>query len=420
MAKPLTAKGIDALKPGASRQEIPDGSMPGLYLIVQASGVKSWAVRYRFKGKPKKHTLGTYPAIKLADARTLAAQVLTTVAEGRDPSEEKKQTKREAAEAVKDDVASAVTSFLNRYAEQHQRKASLKETKRYLENEAATAWEGRSIKSITKRDVIDLLDAAVDRGATVTANRLLAAVRRFFNWCAERGIVDASPVAGIKAPTAEKSRDRILSDKELGLVWKGAESIDWPFGPFIHLLILTGQRRDEIAGMRWSEIDMANATWTIPGDRTKNGKAHVVPLSPEAISLIEALPRMKDGEGDSAFVFSTTGKTAISGFSKAKAAVDKAITKLLKGDDEEDANEPPTIPNWRLHDLRRTMASGMARLGVPVHVVEKLLNHTSGTFSGIVGVYQRHDFGNEKREAAEAWGKHVAQLITGAGSETSQ
>ena len=129
---------------------------------------------------------------------------------------------------------------------------------------------------------------------------------------------------------------------------------------------------------------------------------------------------MKDGEGDSAFVFSTTGKTAISGFSKAKAALDKAIAKLLKGDDEEDANEPPTIPDWRLHDLRRTMASGMARLGVPVHVVEKLLNHTSGTFSGIVGVYQRHDFGNEKREAAEAWGKHVAQLITGAGSETSQ
>ncbi|MFS8035542.1 tyrosine-type recombinase/integrase [Xanthobacter sp. AM11] len=409
MAKPLTAKGIDALKPGTSRYEEPDGNMPSLYVIVQTSGAKSWAVRYRFKGKPKKHTLGTYPAIKLADARTLAAQVLTAVAEGRDPSEEKKQAKREAAHPVKDDIGSVVAMFLDRYAKPNQREDSFKETKRHLEKEAVKAWRGRSIKSITKRDVIDLLDAAVDRGATVTANRLLAAVRRFFNWCVERGIVDASPAAGIKAPTAEKSRDRILSDKELGLVWKGAESLDWPFGPFIHLLILTGQRRDEVAGMRWSEIDLANATWTIPGDRTKNGKAHVVPLSPGAVSLIEGLPRMKDGEGDSAFVFSTTGKTAISGFSKAKAALDKAIAKLLKGNDEADADEPPTIPDWRLHDLRRTMASGMARLGVPVHVVEKLLNHTSGTFSGIVGVYQRHEYADEKRQAIETWGEYVAR-----------
>lgn len=412
MAKPLTAKGIDALKSGASRQEIPDGAMPGLYLVVQTSSMKSWAVRYRSKGKPKKHTLGTYPAIKLADARTLAAQVLTAVAEGRDPSEEKKQAKREAAEGIKDDAASVMATFLERYAKPNQREETYKETKRHLEKEAAAAWKGRSIKSITKRDVIDLLDAAVDRGATVTANRLLAAVRRFFNWCAERGIVDASPVAGIKAPTAEKSRDRILSDKELGLVWKGAESLDWPFGPFIHLLVLTGQRRDEVAGMRWSEIDFTNATWTIPGDRTKNGIAHVVPLSPEAVAIIKGLPRMKDGEADSPFVFSTTGKTAISGFSKAKASLDKAIAKLLKGENEEateNEEETPSIPDWRLHDLRRTMASGMARLGVPVHVVEKLLNHTSGTFSGIVGVYQRHDFGNEKREAAEAWGNHVYQ-----------
>ncbi|MFG1299302.1 integrase arm-type DNA-binding domain-containing protein [Xanthobacter sp. V3C-3] len=418
MAAHLTVRGIDALKPTISRQEIADGYLTGLYLIVQPSGAKSWAVRYRSKGKPRKHTLGAYPGVKLADARILAAQVMTAVADGRDPSAEKKQAKREAAEGFKDDVMSVVEAYLERQAQKHLRKSSLRRVEGLLSNDVIAAWKGRSIKSITKRDVNELLDAAIKRGATVTANRLLAVVRHFFNWCVERDLIEKSPIAGIKAPTAEKSRERILSDEELGLVWKASDRLGWPFGPFVHLLILTGQRRDEVAGMRWSELDIANATWTIPRERVKNDKAHVVPLSPEAVAIIEGLPRMKDGEADSAFVFTTTGKTAISGFSKAKASLDKAITKLLKREDEEtsknEEEEAPSIPDWRLHDLRRTMTSGMARLGVPVHVVEKLLNHTSGTFSGIVSVYQRHEYADEKRQASEAWGSHVAQLTMSA------
>jgi len=425
MTKPLTVKGIEALKPSDVRREIPDGLMPGLYLIVQPSGAMSWAVRYRHNGTPKKHTLGGYPAIKLADARTLAGQALTGVAEGRDPSADKRQAKRDAAAAMKDDVGAVVDAFLERYAEPRLRDSSYKETKRLLEKDVVSAWKGRPVKAITRRDVIDLLDAAVDRGAAITANRILAAVRRLFNWCVERGIVDTSPVAGIKAPTAERSRDRILNDDELSLTWKAADGIGWPFGPFIQLLILTGQRRDEVAGMRWSELDLTNATWTMPAERTKNGVAHVVPLSPEAVAILSSLPRKKDGTADSPFVFTTTGKTPISGFSKAKAAVDKAISKLLKKQMEEartqageaaeevgDDEEAPSIPDWRLHDLRRTLASGMARLGVPIHVVEKLLNHTSGTFAGIVSVYQRHDFAAEKKEAAVAWDKHVASSAT--------
>jgi integrase len=236
----------------------------------------------------------------------------------------------------------------------------------------------------------------------------------------QRDLIEKSPVVGIKAPTDEKSRDRILNDEELGLAWKAADKLGWPFGPFVHLLILTGQRRDEVAGMRWSELDMATATWTIPRERAKNDKAHVVPLSPEAVALIKGLPRMKDGEADSPFVFTTTGDSPISGFSKAKAKLDRAIAKLLKGENEE-ANESekdaPSIPDWRLHDLRRTMTSGMARLGAPLEVVEKLLNHISGTFSGIVDVYQKHEYAKEKREAAEAWGKHVAGLNRTADTE---
>lgn len=410
----LTVKGIEALKPTASRQEFGDELVTGLYLIVQPSGAKSWAIRYRVNGKPKKHTIGPYPAVTLADARTLAKQGLAAVANGRDPSAEKKQAKREAAEGIKDDVASVVEAYLERQAQKHLRKSSLRRVEGLLSNDVIAAWKGRSIKSITKRDVNDLLDAAINRGAKVTANRLLAVVRHFFNWCVQRDLIEKSPIAGIKAPTDEKSRDRILNDEELGLAWRAADKLGWPFGPFVHLLILTGQRRDEVAGMRWSELDIASATWTIPRERAKNDKAHVVPLSPEAVAIIERLPRIKDGEVDSPFVFTTTGKTPISGFSKAKEAMDKAIAKLLKGENEQDA---PSIPDWRLHDLRRTMASGMARLGVPVHVVEKLLNHTSGTFGGIVDVYQKHEYADEKRQAIETWGEHVAALTRTADTE---
>ncbi|MFG1226514.1 tyrosine-type recombinase/integrase [Xanthobacter wiegelii] len=405
----LTVKGIESLKPTASRQEFGDELVTGLYLIVQPSGAKSWAIRYRVNGKPKKHTIGPYPAVTLADARMLAKQGLSAVANGRDPSAEKKQAKREAAEGVKDDVRSVVDAYLERQAQKHLRKSSLRRVEGLLSNDVIAAWKGRSIKSITKRDVNELLDAAINRGARVTANRLLAVVRHFFNWCVQRDLIEKSPVAGIKAPTDEKSRDRTLNDEELGLAWKAADKLGWPFGPFVHLLILTGQRRDEVAGMRWSELDIASATWTIPRERAKNDNEHVVPLSPEAVAIIKDLPRMKDGEVDSPFVFTTTGKTPISGFSKAKEAMDKAISKPLKGEYEEEG--APSIPDWRLHDLRRTMASGMARLGAPVHVVEKLLNHTSGTFGGIVDVYQKHKYASEKREAAEAWGKHVANLL---------
>ena len=182
MATPaLTVKGIESLKPRAFRQEIADGVVTGLYMIVQPSGAKSWAIRYRVNGKPKKHTIGSYPAVMLADARTLARQGIAAVANGRDPSAEKKQAKREAAEGIKDDVASVVDAYLERQAQKRLRKSSLRRVEGLLSNDVIAAWKGRSIKSITKRDVNDLLDAALDRGAKVTANRLLAVVRHFFN-----------------------------------------------------------------------------------------------------------------------------------------------------------------------------------------------------------------------------------------------
>jgi integrase len=166
----------------------------------------------------------------------------------------------------------------------------------------------------------------------------------------------------------------------------------------IQLLLLTGQRRTEVAGIRWSEIDLDKAEWTIPGTRTKNGEPHSVPLSDMALGIIKSLPRIKSNQG---FLFTTTSETHVTGYSRAKADLDKGI-----------AREGGDLPRWTLHDLRRTTASGMARLGINLPVIEKVLNHTSGSFAGIVGVYQRHHFSDEKRNALETWARFVQSLLT--------
>lgn len=184
-------------------------------------------------------------------------------------------------------------------------------------------------------------------------------------------------------------------DDELAAVWRGAEAIGWPFGPVIQLLILTGSRRGEIAGMTWREIDFEAKLWTLPKERSKNGVAHAVPLSNAALEILETLPRI---ESESGYVFTTTGRAPVDGFGAAKVRLDHLLLEAL--------------PAWRLHDLRRTFASSCARLCIAIHVVEKCLNHSSGTFRGIVSVYQKHDFANEQRAAMELWARHVEGLAS--------
>jgi integrase len=204
------------------------------------------------------------------------------------------------------------------------------------------------------------------------------------------------PCAGVKPPTAERARDRVLSDEELRLVWQAADKLGGAFAPLVKLLALTGQRRDEVARMRWEEVGIENRLWTLPAERTKNNQPHEVPLSNAALAILEKVPRVKE----SPFVLTTNGGASpASGYSKNKRRLDALL--------------PLDMPPWRLHDLRRTCASGMARLGINLPVIEKVLNHASGSFAGIVGVYQRHSFADEKRAALEAWGRHVEGLISG-------
>jgi integrase len=388
MKRPLTVRTVETARSGKARREIPDAHMPGLYLVVQPSGTKSWAVRYRHNGQTRKHTLGTYPAVDLKAARTLGGKALRTAAEGRDPGREKAQ----ARSAQRDTIERVSAQFIERHCRRANRPRTAQETERLLRLHVLPRWRGRIVHEITRRDVLDMLDRIVDGGAPIAANRALAAVRKMFNWAVARDIIAISPCAGVKPPTTERSRDRVLSDGELRAVWLAADEMRWPFGSLVQLLILTGQRRDEVARITWDELDLEQKLWTLPRERVKNDEAHEVPLSRKAISIISAMPRLGDR-----FVFTTNGKSPSSGYSKGKRRLDALL--------------PPDMPSWRLHDLRRTVASGMARLGINLPVIEKVLNHASGSFAGIVGVYQRHTFANEKRKALEAWGSFVQKIV---------
>ena len=396
MAKALTAVTLQNLRPSQARRELPDGLVRGLYFVLQPSGKASWAVRYRHQHKTRKLTLGTFPAIDLKSARDLASKALVKVAAGVDPAFEKKT---EAAARKNDAIEAVVDQFVERYAKANARR-SWPETERILNREIVSAWRGRSLSTVTRREVHDLLDAIVDRGSPITANRTLAAFRRLCGWAVDRDLIARSPCVGLRPPSTEHSRDRILTDVELRRVWEACGIIDWPFGPLVRLLILTGQRRDEVGALRWSEIDLDAKVWTLPKERAKNNVEHVVPLTERSIEILISLPRVEPPMGKPDHVFTTGGGRPVQGYSKAKHRLDAATS--IGGE---------TIAHWTLHYLRRTFASGCARLGVQLPVIEKVLNHVSGSFGGIVGVYQRHSFAEEKRAALNLWADHVHGLV---------
>ena len=385
----LNVRTVESLKPKSTRQEIPDGLLPGLYLQIEPTGSRSWTLRYRHGGRTRKFTLGKYPTLDLKTARELASKALRAVAEGRDPARERKLLRSAGA----DTVASVAALFVERHGRTY-RKRTYETATGMLNRHVLPRWGSRPLAEITRRDVIALLDDVVDGGSPVSANRVLAVVRRMFTWAIERDIVEASPCVGVRAPTPEVSRDRVLTDIELCAVWLAAERYGGPYGALVRLLILTGQRRNEVAQARWAEFDLEARLWSLPGERTKNQRPHTVPLPEAAIALLRSLPRIGDE-----FVLTTNGRVPAGGFGKHKARVDALL--------------PPDMSEWRLHDIRRTVATGLARIGAALPVIEKILNHVGGSFAGVVGVYQRHDFADEKRTALDHWTKHVERLVRG-------
>lgn len=404
MTKALTTRSVEQMKPDAkTRREIPDGLLTGLYLVVQpqaTTGAKSWAVRYRHGGRPRKLTLGSYPALELAEAREAARDALQAVAKGRDPASQKAAARQEAKEG-RDLFENVAAHFLARHADG---KRSRPEMERMLNHDILPKWRGRRIQDITRRDVVALLDGLQDRGIGTMTNRVFALIRKLFNWALSRDIVAASPCANLRAPVEEKSRDRTLTDDELRWMWAATGEIGYPFGPLVRLLAVTGQRRNEVAGMRRPEIK--DGLWSIPVERVKNKRPHDVPLSDFALDIMESLLKIV---GVKQLVFTTNGETAVSGFSSFKASLDKAMLALARKERGPDFE----LPRWTLHDLRRTAATGLQRLNIPPHVTEAILNHRDGIIRGVAAVYARHDYAGEKRIALEAWGRRLAAIVEG-------
>ena len=402
MAKALTPRSIEQLKPSEKRRELPDPALSGLYLVVQPSGAKSWAVRYRFGSKPRKLTLGKWPVVGLADARLAASEALAEVELGKDPGAIKVAQKAERAAQID---RNAFSAQFEQFASRHLSKLKTGwQNKAALETWALPRWNDRDVRTISRRDVIELLDDIMDEGKETTANRVRVYLSKFFGYLVERDVIEASPVLGIKPPAKEKSRERVLSDDEIRWFWQACENAGQPWGHLGKVLLLTGQRLSEVAEMTDAEI--AGDIWHLSADRTKNGRAHDVPLSQATLDSLAAVERIK---GPLGYVYTTNGQTSVSGFYKGR----NNIAKHMKEVAESELGEPVEIRRWTWHDLRRTAATGMARLGIPVRVTEAVLNHVSGTGGGIVAVYQRHDYADEKRNALDAWARFVESIVDG-------
>jgi len=299
----LTAAGVSRIKPPAVGQvDHFDTGYPGLALRISYGGSRSWVYFYRWQGKQKRLTLGPWPALELGQARDVWREARKRLAGGLEPI---------AAPPVlaADDFTSVVAEWLKRDQADNR---SHDEVKRILHKEVLPTLGRFRISEIGRRHVLDLIDAIADRGAVTLARRCHAHLHRLFRWSVGRGIIAANPMADLPKPGAEVRRKRVLSDVELVLAWNAAQQVGWPMGSAIQLLMLTAARRDEIGELRWTEIDRTCSEIRLEGERTKNGEPHTIPLSAFAQSLIDAVPRV----ADSPFVFTTTGTTPISGWSR--------------------------------------------------------------------------------------------------------
>jgi integrase len=378
-ARRLTDITLRRIKAAEKRQEIPDGLCPGLYLVVQAkTGNKSWAVRYRYQGRPKKLTLGNVEAIPLREARERARKAKEIVRAGRDP-------------AAHQDEEPTVAAVIEKFS--MLRLSQLKgggEFRRHLDREIIPVLGARPLRSIRRQDVANLLDDIVKRGAPVAANRALTALQMMMNWAADRYLEGVNPIARMRKPAKEKPRQRWLNDDEIREVWPALDQVGWPYGAGLKLVLLTAQRPGEVARMRWADINLDAATWLQHADATKTEEAILVPLSSMALDIIRSLPRLPGP-----FVFPTHTGAPRRGLGPGG----RAASKLAPG-----------VAHWTPHDLRRTAATQLGKLRVPDEIVDRILNHA---LPRVRGTYNVHSYLNEKREALELLSGRLEQITRG-------
>jgi integrase len=410
----LTQAAANNLKPPASgRLEVWDSQLPGFGLRISSSGLKTWQCLYRVDGKPVREKLGTVAQIpNVAAARELARASMTKARAGAHPvlerrqAEEETRRRKEEEEARKQNtLAAAIDRYLaERPADKSRRPMRAEyfvETSRTLTRDVKGSALGKwPLDQVTGDDVKRLV-RGIAKTAPSQGNHCLSYLSAFFGWAVDEGVIEKNPASGVKMPAQKVERERALSDDEIQSFWMGCDRIGWPFGPLAQLLLLTAQRRDELAHATWSEFDLDKQTWTLPGERAKNGRAHIVHLPPLAVEILAALPRLASKKG---WVF-TTGlggaDMPISGFGRGRQRIAGAMVEM-SGEE---------FAPWTLHDLRRSAATGMASLGIAPHVVDKILNHSSGKIAGVAKIYNRFEYLPERRAALEAWARHVESLI---------
>jgi integrase len=405
-------------------------------LVIQVSGHKAWALRFRRPdGRTGKLTLGPFDhmnelegdpvvgaPLTLAAARRLAADIMRQRALGRDvigdhmTAQRRRKTDHEQRAAQ--NFAVTARRFIVEYAQPQLRSWETSarllgfkpSTLEPMADGLAQRWRDKLVSEITADDIHDLVDEIRTKGtpglkvrtavSDSAARVALLRYSKFFSWAVQQRLATANPTAGVWRPAVGPARERVLSDAEIKWLWRAAGDLGEPFGPVLRLLLLTGQRRGEVGGMRWDELD--GDVWNLPASRTKNKRPHVVPLSRQAQELIASVHRVA-GAGH---VFTTDGESHAAGWSKIKRRLDERMLELARGDGA-------IIPPWVLHDIRRSVATGLQRLGIRLEVTETVLNHQGGSRGGIVGVYQKYQYGDEKRAALDLWSTHVEKIISG-------
>jgi len=391
----FTDRQIKNLKPSDKRYEVFEDR--GFGVRVSPTGRKTFIYLYRMRGEVNKRrlSLGTYPAMSLAEAHRLYAEAREMVNQGIDPGAKAVAERQEDRKAPT--VAELSAEYLEKWAKP--RKRSWMVDKRIIEKDVLPRWGRSKAKDITRRDVIRLLDGVAERGG-VMANRTLAVIRKMFNFAVSRDILSTSPCTAVQAPAPENRRDRVLTAEEIKAFWLGLgrTRITEGIRLALKLQLVTAQRKGEVISSAWTDFDLDDGWWTIPAEKAKNGLPHRVPLSAMALNLLQTA---KTIAGDSPWVFpSPRGPRHIT-----PTAVDHALRLALKTLEME---------HFVPHDLRRTAASHMTGMGIPRLVVSKILNHVE---KGVTAVYDRHSYDNEKRQALEAWGYRLQNIIQGAEEE---
>jgi len=389
MKKRLTDRFVQIVAaPASGRAVYIDDDAPGLELRVSADGRKAWSIRYRPKGaERKRETNGTYPAVSLAVARQRARDIGAAAARSIDlPATEKRERdEQRKADNRPHTVGDLLDEYVERYCKPNQRKWTL--TARMFDSHVKPTIGKKPLGELRRADIVELLDDLQnEKGLRAQVNRVRSQILAALNWGVDREYLDTNPAAAIKKRKIEASRDRVLTDDELRAIWRAADGLPDPSRSLVKAWILTGQRRDEVRCMVWSEVDLTRAVWTLPAARNKGKREHEIPLAPAMLALLDGLRR----RGLPAFT--TDGSKPYAGQKRLKAILDRESG----------------VAGWTLHDFRRTASTGMAALHVPQDTIDRVLNHAKGT---LAGTYNRHQYAEEKRRALEAWAERVAFIV---------